>query len=117
MKFQLITTWQVRKSSQCVARDYAEAPHLYLLASAQGHAAAQNNLGGMFERGRGAQDASEAIHLHSFAAVQGIGANLKTWLLAWHAIKTTERQNLAWEKEAVSGGVYCLLCSIQLDMH
>jgi TPR repeat protein len=50
-KFQLITTWQVRKSLQGVARDYAEAVRLYSLAAAQGHVAAQNNLGDMFERG------------------------------------------------------------------
>ncbi len=50
-KFQLVTTWQVRKSLQGVARDYTEAARLFLLAAAQGHADAQVNLGDMFERG------------------------------------------------------------------
>jgi TPR repeat protein len=76
VKFQLITTWQVRKSGKCVARDYAEAVWLYRLASAQGHAAAQTTLGTMFERGRDAKVASEAINLHRFAAAQGISQDL-----------------------------------------
>ena len=55
-----------------VAQDYAEAVRLYSLAAAQGHAAAQNNLGVMFEKGQGvAQDYAEAVRLYSLAAAQG----------------------------------------------
>jgi hypothetical protein len=55
-----------------VAKDYAEAVRLYSLAAEQGHAAAQNNLGGMFGNGQGvARDYAEAARLYSLAAAQG----------------------------------------------
>jgi hypothetical protein len=55
-----------------VAQDYAEAVRLYSLAAAQGYAAAQNNLGVMFDSGQGvAQDRAEAIRWFRLAAAQG----------------------------------------------
>jgi TPR repeat protein len=55
-----------------VAKDYAEAVRLYRLSAAQGHAAAQNNLGVMFENGKGvATDRAEAIRWYRLAAAQG----------------------------------------------
>ena len=55
-----------------VAQDYAEAARLYRLAAAQGHAGAQNNLGGMFDHGQGvAKDRAEAIRWYRLAAAQG----------------------------------------------
>ena len=55
-----------------VAKDDAEAVRLYRLAAAQGHSAAQYNLGLMFANGRGvAKDEAEAIRLYRLAAAQG----------------------------------------------
>jgi TPR repeat protein len=56
----------------CVAQDKAEAVRLYRLASAQGLARAQYNLGIMLEEGDGvAQDQVEAVRLFRLAAAQG----------------------------------------------
>jgi TPR repeat protein len=58
-----------------VAWDSAEAVRLYRLAAEQGHAAAQFNLGSMFEDGQGvAQDYAEAVRLYRLAAEQGHAA-------------------------------------------
>ena len=55
-----------------VAQDYAEAVRLFRLAAAQGHGAAQNNLGSMFGHGQGvAQDYAEAIRWWRLSAAQG----------------------------------------------
>ena len=57
-----------------VAQDDAEAARLFRLAADQGHAGAQNNLGYMFEDGKGvAKDRVEAIRWHRLAAAQGQG--------------------------------------------
>ncbi len=53
-------------------KDYAEAVRLYSLAAAQGHVAAQYNLGCMFKQGEGVgQDRAEAIRWYRLAAAQG----------------------------------------------
>jgi TPR repeat protein len=58
-----------------VAKDYAEAVRLFRLAAEQGDAGAQNNLGGMFEKGQGvAQDYAEALRLLRLSAAQGDAA-------------------------------------------
>ena len=55
-----------------VAQDHAEAVRLFRLATAQGYALAQFNLGYMFEYGQGvAQDGAEAIRWYRLAAAQG----------------------------------------------
>jgi hypothetical protein len=55
-----------------VARDYVEAARLFRLASDQGHAAAQVDLGIMFDNGQGvAEDYTEAVRLYRLAADQG----------------------------------------------
>ena len=52
--------------------DAAEAAKWYRLAAEQGHAIAQNNLGGMYADGRGVpQDDAEAVRWYRQAAVQG----------------------------------------------
>ena len=54
------------------AKDHAEAVRWYRLAAAQGHAAAQFNLGHMLHRGQGvAQDYAEAVRWYRLAAAQG----------------------------------------------
>jgi TPR repeat protein len=56
-------------------QDYAEAVRLYRLAAAQGHAAAQVNLGYMFQNGQGvARNRAEAIRWYRLAAAQGHAA-------------------------------------------
>jgi TPR repeat protein len=56
----------------CVAQGYAEAARLFCLAADQGHAGAQNNLGIIFEKGRGvAFNRAEAIRWYRLAAAQG----------------------------------------------
>ena len=55
-----------------VAQDFKEAARLYTLATAQGYANAQHNLGTMHEHGMGvAQDCQEAVRLYTLAAAQG----------------------------------------------
>ena len=52
--------------------DPAEAAKWYRLAAGQGHAIAQNNLGGMYAYGRGVpQDDAEAVRWYRQAAAQG----------------------------------------------
>lgn len=54
------------------AGDYATALRLWRPLAEQGDARAQNNLGVMYENGKGvAQDGNEAIHWYRRAAVQG----------------------------------------------
>ena len=55
-----------------VAQDYAEALRWHRLAAAQGHAAAQCNLGGMLGNRDGvAQDYAESVRWYRLAAAQG----------------------------------------------
>jgi TPR repeat protein len=59
-----------------VAKDYAEAARLYLLAAEQGYAHAQFKLGNVFEKGHGvAKDTAEAIRWYRLAAAQGHAAS------------------------------------------
>jgi len=56
------------------AGDYATALRLWRPLAEQGDARAQNNLGVMYENGKGvAQDISEAVRWYRLAAVQGYG--------------------------------------------
>lgn len=56
-----------------VDQDYYEAVGWYRLAALQGNAAAQNNLGAMYENECGvAADYDEALNWHRLAAQQGI---------------------------------------------
>jgi hypothetical protein len=60
------------ENGSTVARDDVEAVRLYRLASDQGNAVAQTNLGVMFEEGRGvARDDVEAVRLYRLASRQG----------------------------------------------
>ena len=53
-------------------QDYAKAKKWYNLSAAQGHAAAQNNLGGMYEKGEGVpKNDVKAYAWYSVAAVSG----------------------------------------------
>ena len=55
------------------AKDYPEALRWYHEAAEQGHAGAQNNLGLMYDEGRGVtQDYAEAVHWYCKAAEQGV---------------------------------------------
>ena len=59
-------------SGEGVAKDLAEAARLFRLASDQGHAAAQNRLGGVYYTGYGVvKDLAEAARLFRLAADQG----------------------------------------------
>ena len=56
------------------AGDYATALRLWRPLAEQGNARAQNNLGVMYENGKGvAQDVIEAVRWYRLAAVQGYG--------------------------------------------
>jgi TPR repeat protein len=53
-------------------KNYSEAMRLFKLAAAKGHAAAQNNIGSMYENGVGVvQDPAEAVKWYRMAATQG----------------------------------------------
>ena len=57
---------------QGVPQDYAEAVKWYRLAAEQGYAAAQYNLGVMYDNGQGVpQDYAEAVKWYRLAAEQG----------------------------------------------
>jgi uncharacterized protein len=69
---QVVVAWCQGEGCGGLAQGHAEAVRLYSLAAAQGHAAAQNCLGNMFDDGTGvAQDHAEAVRLYSLAAAQG----------------------------------------------
>ena len=55
-----------------MTQDYAEAVQWYSKAAEKGHVGAQNNLGWMYERGRGlTHDYAEAVKWYRKAAEQG----------------------------------------------
>ncbi|MBP0118666.1 MAG: sel1 repeat family protein, partial [Candidatus Nitrotoga sp.] len=59
-------------NGQGVPQDFKEAVKWYRLAAEQGHALAQFNLGGVYDKGRGvAKDYKEAVRWYKLAAEQG----------------------------------------------
>jgi uncharacterized protein len=60
------------ENGQGVPKDYQQGIAWYRKATDEGHAIAQNNLGGMYENGRGVpKDDKEAIKWYRLAAEQG----------------------------------------------
>jgi TPR repeat protein len=91
-----------------VVQDYAEAVKWYRLAAAQGHAAAQSNLGTMYVNGQGVvQDYAEAVKWYRLAAAQGHAAaqsNLGTmYVNGQGVVQDYVRAHMWFNLGAVSG--------------
>jgi len=89
-------------------QDYAEVIKWYRKAAVQGYAKAQNNLGFMYEEGKGVpQNDTEAVKWYRKAAVQGNAKaqyNLGLIYAAGKDVPQDDVQAYAWIQLAVEGG-------------
>ena len=90
------------------AQDYPEALRWYRKAAEQGDAPAQNNLGVMYEEGRGvAQDYAEALRWYHKAAQQGNADaqhNLGNMYESGLGVKQDDREAVRWWRKAAEQG-------------
>ncbi len=89
--------------------DYATALRLWRPFANQGYAAAQNNLGFMYEKGEGVpQDYAQALAWYRKAANQGYAAAQFNLGLMYHrgeGVPQDYAQALAWYRKAVANGL------------
>ena len=90
------------------AGDYATAAQEFKKAAEQGNAKAQNNLGTMYDNGRGViQDDKEAVKLYRLAAEQGIAyaqINLGLMYANGEGVLQDDKEAVKWYRLAAEQG-------------